>query len=67
MTIGVVSIGFQLITFSILAYYMVIPLGQRAADDLASVITHAAETWENLSTAERKVFADKIRSKQTCY
>ena len=39
ITIGVVSVGFQIITLSTLAYYMVVPLGQRAAEDLANVIT----------------------------
>jgi len=62
-TIGVVSIGFQLITLSILAYYMLFPLGQRAADDLASVMTHAAETWAKLPSKEQLLFSEKMRSK----
>lgn len=62
-TIGVVSVGFQLITLSVLAYYMVVPLGQRAADDLASVMTHAAETWDKLPQQQQVVFAEKMRGK----
>lgn len=62
-TIGVVSIGFMLIVLSTIAYYMVIPLGQRATDDLASIISHAAETWQTKSTAERNVFADQMQRK----
>jgi two-component system osmolarity sensor histidine kinase EnvZ len=62
-TIGVVSIGFLVIMLSTLAYYMVIPLGHRATDDLASVMTHAAERWGSLPAAERGVFIEKMQQK----
>ena len=62
-TIGVVSIGFLVIMVSTLAYYMVIPLGHRATDDLTSVMTHAAETWGSLPAVERAAFAEKMRQK----
>jgi len=61
--IGVVSIGFLVIIISTLAYYMVVPLGHRATDDLASVITHAAETWDNLPITQRETFAKKMNTK----
>lgn len=61
-TIGVVSIVFQLITLSTLAYFMVVPLGQRATDDLANVMVHAAETWYSLSdNSVKKAFIDKMK------
>jgi len=63
MTIGVVSIGFQVFTLTTLAYYMVVPLGQRAAEDLASVITHAAETVYSLPDAKKKTFSERMFSK----
>jgi len=62
-TIGVVSVGFMLIVLSTIAYYMVVPLGQRATDDLASIISHAAETWEIMPADERKVFAEQMQRK----
>lgn len=62
-TIGIVSIVFQLITLSILAYFMVVPLGQRATDDLASVMIHGVETWETLPTNQRDVFKQRMKSK----
>lgn len=62
-TIGVVSVGFMVIVLSTIAFYMVVPLGKRATDDLASIITHAAETWEILPIAERDVFAEQMRRK----
>ena len=42
---------------------MVIPLGQRATDDLASIIFHAAETWEVMPVTEREEFAVRMRKK----
>lgn len=61
-TIGIVSVAFQLITMSTLAYFMLVPLGQRAADDLANVMVHAAETWQALSASARPAFAEKMKS-----
>lgn len=63
ITIGVVSVGFQIITLSTLAYYMVVPLGQQAAEDLASVITHAAETWHKLPAPDRDAFSQRMLAK----
>ncbi len=59
-TIGFVSVVFQLITISTLAYFMVVPLGQRATDDLANVLVHAAETWQALSFSERQAFEKRM-------
>ena len=58
-TIGIVSIVFLLIMLSTLAYYMVLPLGHRATDDLASIMSHAAERWDSLPSVEREAFAEK--------
>ncbi|MDT8451110.1 MAG: ATP-binding protein [Gammaproteobacteria bacterium] len=63
-TIGIVSFVFLLIMVSTLAYYMVIPLGHRATDDLASIMFHAAERWDHTSTAAgRRDFTVKMRQK----
>ena len=59
-TIGVVSVGFMLIVLSTIAYYMVVPLGQRATDDLASIIAHAAETYSATDQSARESFAQKM-------
>jgi two-component system osmolarity sensor histidine kinase EnvZ len=53
----------MVILLSTIAYYMVVPLGQRATDDLASIISHAADTWEAMPISERDHFASKMRSK----
>lgn len=60
--IGVLAVVF-LITLTTLAYYMVIPLGQRATDDLASIIFHAAERWDSLPATQRENFEDKMWKK----
>ncbi len=56
-TIGIVAIGFQVITLVTLARFMVVPLGQRAAEDLSGIIVHAAEKWHALPVAQRPAFA----------
>lgn len=60
--IGVVAVIF-LITLTTLAVYMVIPLGHRATDDLASIIFHAAERWDTLPVEEREGFEKKMWDK----
>ena len=62
-TIGIVSTVFMLIILFTLAYFMVVPLGQRATDDLASIIAHAAETWDSLPIVEREEFTEKMQNK----
>ena len=62
-TIGIVSAVFMLITLLTLAYFMVVPLGQRATDDLASIIAHAAERWDSLPVMERDEFTEKMLKK----
>ena len=63
--IALVSIGFQVVLFSAFAYYMLIPLGQRATDDLSSVIVHAAERWAELSPEQRVEFSQQMLEKHS--
>jgi len=62
-TIGIVSIVFQFIVLSTLAYFMIVPLGKRATEDLASVIVHAAETWYYLPSSQRPAFKERMKIK----
>ena len=62
-TIVVISITFQLFTLIVLAYYLVIPLGQRATDDLAALMVHAAQRWEGLPPDGRRLLVDELNSK----
>ena len=61
--IALVSIGFQVALLSTFAYYMLIPLGQRAADDLSGVIIHAAERWGELKHDQRVYFSQQMLNK----
>ncbi len=61
--IALVSIGFQIIVLSAVAYYMLIPLGERATDDLSSVIIHAAERWGNIDANQRLEFSQNMLNK----
>ena len=62
-TVGIVSVVAQFIMLSILAYFMVVPLGKRATEDLASVIVHAAETWHSLPDNQRPAFIERMKVK----
>lgn len=42
---------------------MVVPLGQRAADDLANIMTHSAERWSLITTNDRPLFAKEMLAK----
>jgi len=42
---------------------MVIPLGQRATDDLANIMTHSAERWSIIDTNSRSQFAKEMFAK----
>jgi len=57
-TIVAISITFQLFTLVVLAYYLVIPLGQRATDDLAALMVHAALRWKGLPPDGRRLLVD---------
>lgn len=63
ITIAVVTMAAQLVTLSALAYYMVIPLGQRATNDLAMLMAHATEKWERLSKDKRQEFSAELLEK----
>lgn len=52
-TIALVSLTFFIFTFALIALFIVLPLAQRSADSLASLMILAADTWERLPTEER--------------
>ncbi len=54
------SVGFQIVVLSAVAYYTLIPLGECATGESSSVIVHAAERWEELRLDKRKKFARQM-------
>jgi len=62
-TIAIVSVSFQLFTLTVIAFYMLVPLGQRATEDLAGFIIYVAQTWNGLSADERHEFRKSLVAK----
>ncbi len=58
-TIAVVSIGFQLFILIVVGSLMLIPLGQRSADDLAALMISSAEMWQ-VAVAERPLLEQRF-------
>ena len=54
VTIAVVSIGFQIFMMVVIGSLMLVPLGQRSADDLAALMISAAENWQQHEQGERR-------------
>lgn len=53
LVIASVSVVFQIFAIGAIAYYALVPLGQRAADDLAARLVDVAEGWGRLPEAAR--------------
>ncbi len=60
ITIAVVSAGYLLFTLSVISLFMLVPLGQRSADDLASLMLLSANTWVEMSPEARPAFEEKL-------
>ncbi len=54
LVIASVSLAFQIFAIGAIAYYALVPLGQRAADDLAARLVDVAEDWGRLPDAARQ-------------
>jgi len=50
-TITLVSIGFQLFLLLVFFYFLLLPLGQRSAEDLAQLMLNTARTWQEHSAS----------------
>ena len=60
ITIAVVSAGFLFFTLSVIALFMLVPVGQRSADDLAALMVLSTDTWAELSPEARVPFERKL-------
>jgi two-component system osmolarity sensor histidine kinase EnvZ len=56
ITVASALIIFQLVVFSVSAYYIILPMAKRSADDLAALIVLSAQTWVELPPETRKDF-----------
>lgn len=60
LVIASVSVVFQIFAIGAIAYYALVPLGQRAADDLAARLVDVAEDWGQLPEAARQDYLTYI-------
>lgn len=60
LVIASVSVIFQIFVIGAIAHYALVPLGQRAADDLAARMVDVAEDWGKLPDAERHGYLTHI-------
>jgi len=54
VTIAIVSIGFQIFMMLVIGSLMLVPLGQRSADDLAALMISVAENWQRQEPQTRR-------------
>ncbi|MCW8907886.1 MAG: ATP-binding protein [Sedimenticola sp.] len=54
VTIAIVSIGFQIFMMLVIGSLMLVPLGQRSADDLAALMVSVAENWQQQEPQARR-------------
>lgn len=59
-TIAVVSLTFFVFTFVLLAGFIILPLAQRTADNLASLMVLTASSWEGFSPNQRHLYEEML-------
>ena len=53
----------MLLTFFTLLYFIMLPVGQRSADDLAALIELSSESWQKLPESERPAYVKNLYQK----
>lgn len=67
ITVAGALIMLQLIVFGVSAYYIVLPMAKRSADDLAGLIVLSAQTWVELPPATRYDFEVELAKKHNLW
>jgi two-component system osmolarity sensor histidine kinase EnvZ len=62
-TIAAVSLAFLVFSLSVIAYFMLVPIGKNSADDLATLMVMSAQTWADLSVTDKPEFATNLSDK----
>ncbi len=60
LTVAIGWLVFVIFSATLMLYFVLIPLANRAADDMAALINISATTWASLTDDKRKQFAAKI-------
>ena len=62
-TVAAALIVFQLIMLATIAYYIILPMAKRSADDLAAIMVLSAQTWVELPPQTRVDFELELAKK----
>lgn len=62
-TVAAALIVFQLIMLAVTAYYIILPMAKRSADDLAAIMVLSAQTWVELPPQTRVDFEIELAKK----
>ena len=54
--IATVSVAYLIFAFSVIAYFMLVPVGKQSADDMAALMIFSAHRWSEVTTDERIEF-----------
>jgi two-component system osmolarity sensor histidine kinase EnvZ len=65
--VAVALIVFQLIMLAITAYYIMLPMARRSADDLAALMVLSAQTWVELPPQTRRDFELELAKKHNLW
>lgn len=55
-----VSVAYLIFSFSVIAYFMLVPVGKQSANDLASLMIFSANRWAEISVEERAEFEQDL-------
>lgn len=66
-TVAVALIVFQLIMLAVTAYYIMLPMARRSADDLAALMVLSAQTWMELPPQTRADFELELAKKHNLW
>lgn len=58
--IATVSVAYLLFAFSVISYFMLIPVGKQSADDLAALMVFSANEWSTATAEERIKLEDYL-------
>lgn len=61
-TLGLALVLFQVFTTLVIAYYMMVPVAQRAASDLTDFLLLSARVWTSLPEGERARYQGELRA-----
>ncbi|HUX62304.1 histidine kinase dimerization/phospho-acceptor domain-containing protein [Sulfuricella sp.] len=61
LTIAVVLVLFQVFTTLVIAYYLLIPVARRSANDLADFMLLSSRVWATLPVSDRAEFQEVLR------